>query len=78
MNEEQKLQISNNSRKLNMNNSQYLLHKGLEQPIQSNHIKSTIASLACRLYHLSNSVEDVTLRNEMIAIGGMIYGALED
>ena len=77
MNEEEKLRIQRNSIQYNLSTSQYLLHKGLEQPIQSDYMKSTIASLVCRLYHLTDSVEDIALRNELLEIGGNIYGVLE-
>lgn len=77
MNEEEKLRICKNSIQYNTSISDYLLHKGLEQPIQSDHMKSTIASLACRLYHLANSVEHTALRSELIEIGGAMYGVLE-
>ena len=76
--ESEKQKIAQYASQSNMAISQYLLHKGLDQPIVSDRMKSQIASVACMIYKAADELERLEQRDAFKKLGGKLYGILKD
>lgn len=70
--------VAKKAGQVHLSNSEYLRHKGLDHTIQSDLMKSAVASLTCQLYCLADTVEDELLRDELKDLGGKFYGAIKN
>ena len=75
--EEQKDMITKLSQHQNLSMSEYLLKKGLEATVRSDKYKSQMASVACQIYILSDTVENKDHKKTLKELGSEIYGILE-
>lgn len=75
---EQKSLLLDKSIQCHLSLSQYLLQSGLQNKIESSAQKAQFASIACKLYALSDEMNSPEQRDTLRNLGGAIYGLLED